>query len=124
MSFAPTLPIIVMESLPDLNARLVLKSVDPARNRFRLYQISIVSTVIKQPVYVVTLSWGRIGSKRQQKSYLCKSQTELDQVIKPVIRTRHRHRYQLALKTKDFPGYAVLEEFPYYREEAKQLRLF
>ncbi len=124
MTYSPTLPFLVMKSLPPLNAQLVLKSISPGENRFRIYQVAIISTVIKQPVYIVTLSWGRIGSKRQRKSYVCQNQKQLDTILKPTLRTRHHHKYQLAFLSPDFPDYEILNEFSSYKDHNRQLQLF
>ena len=121
--YSPTLSLSVKQEL-EVNAYLVLKSVDPQQNRFRVYTISIISSLMKEPVYIVTLSWGRIGSKRKKKGYVCSSQFEVETLLESVLQTRLKHGYKRGFVSSQFPQVPMLAEIPSLDFQQKQLLLF
>ena len=96
----------------EINAELILKSVDPAINRCRAYKISILTTVIQRPVYIVILAWGRIGHRMQKKTHLCENRQDLDDLLQTVLKLRRRHRYILVNRSSNFPTYGILQTTP------------
>lgn len=95
-----------------MNGYLLLRDIRPAQNRYRVYEIQMGSITIKEQTYFsVILAWGRVGHRKQRKIFLCSNREEVDKLLKPVLRTRYRHGYQLADKSRSFPPYTILKEF-------------
>ena len=109
-----------------MNAYLILRDIRPAQNRYRVYEIRIGSVRMQgQENYSVVLAWGRAGYQKRRQVFLLDSQEKVDRLLKPVLRTRYRHGYQLADKSRNFPHYPILEEFAAADSlPSKQLSLF
>ncbi len=109
-----------------MNAYLILRDIRPARNRYRAYEIRIGSVRMQeQEHYSVVLVWGRVGYQKRRHVFLLDSLEKVDKLLKPVLRTRYRHGYQLADRSRSFPRYPILEEFGEADPlPSKQLSLF
>ena len=95
-----------------MNAYLILRDIRPAHNRYRVYEIRIGSVRIQgQEHYSVVLAWGRVGYQKRRQVFLLDSLEKVDKLLKPVLRTRYRHGYQLAGRSIGFPRYPIVEEF-------------
>lgn len=65
-----------------------------------------------QEHYSVVLAWGRVGNQKRRQVFLLDSLEKVDnKLLKLVLRTRCRHAYQLADRSRSFPRYPILEEF-------------
>ncbi len=92
---------------------LILRDVRPAANRYRLYEIQIDHIELPNArQLVLTLTWSRIGQRRQSRRYPCPDETKLLRLLQRVLRTRYRHGYQLIERSNYFPALPVLELFP------------
>ncbi len=69
--------------------------VEPARNCYRFYAISLASDLFN--AYVVSCEWGRIGAKKcRRKVVVFNSLEEAMTQIKDEESLRVKHHYQLA----------------------------
>lgn len=96
----------------EVNSYLALQDVRQSENRYRSYLLRIKTIMINNDYhYSVILTWGRIGNKKRVLSYLCNNMPEVDRLLKPVLRTRLRHGYQIIDKGEHFPKYEILDRF-------------
>lgn len=108
----------------DHSAWLILKDIRPSQNRYRFYSILIEVAHLANPVFVVTMAWGRVDADKRKKTVVCSSNQELFKLLKSVLRTRYRHDYKLAEKSVHFPKMPILQSFPILVEDNLQLSLF
>lgn len=73
---------------------IILKSIDPARNRHRQYTIEIQPTLFGG--HAVKARWGRIGAQRgQSRTYPGLTLEEATQHALRLVKLRQRHGYQI-----------------------------
>lgn len=113
-----------MPYLRDIDAYLNLLSVEPKQNRYRFYRIRIRTVNILASFYLITFSWGRLHQSSKHKVVSCATETELNGVLKLVLKTRLRHHYQILECSPDFPVVAVMEKMGYSSLPNQQLTLF
>lgn len=104
-------------------AYLILQSIDPRTNRFRIYQILIIPIQTSQSIFVVKCAWGR-QKLSQFRQYTFESEKALHSFLKANLTTRKRHRYSIAGISHNFPTYAVLDNFSRMKLEPDQFSLF
>lgn len=94
------------------DSRLLLQDVRPERNRYRSYEIRVghVETG-RGHFYSLILSWGRVGRRKVSKAHLLQNEEELAKVLKPILRIRYRHGYQIISRSKGFPEFEILSDF-------------
>ena len=75
--------------------KLEWKSVDPEKNRFRFYTVSLSMDLWGETFLVQ--HWGRIGTKGQRK-FVWGTPEELDKYVQGLLRQRELHGYQLDVR--------------------------
>lgn len=69
--------------------------IDPARNCYRFYAVSLASDLFN--AYVVSCEWGRLGAKRyHRKVDVFHSLDDAMAQVKRIEAVRIKHRYQAA----------------------------
>ena len=68
-----------------------LTSIDPARNRFRYYEIHFEATLFGVEVTVV---WGRIRHTRRRRVLVFDHEEEAARVIQRLLKRRRYHGYR------------------------------
>jgi predicted DNA-binding WGR domain protein len=70
----------------------VLYHIDPARNRWRFYALSIEPNLYD--AWSLIRSWGRIGTQGQQRTSWHTTQEEAEQAMKRKLREKQRRGYR------------------------------
>lgn len=68
-----------------------LISIEPDKNRFRQYSVTVVKTLFG---YAVVREWGRIGQKPRAKEQHFSLLSQAETSAERIIRTRQRHGYK------------------------------
>jgi len=68
-------------------------SIDPKRNRFRYYRVSLTEDLWKNPCLVK--SWGRIGQAPRRRYYWPKADEDLAQLLRTTILRREKRGYRI-----------------------------
>ena len=70
----------------------IFRSVDQKENRFRFYSMHIEESLFGG--FVLTCTWGRIGTKGQTKIFLFDSREDCLNEMRQIAKTRKQHEYQ------------------------------
>ena len=71
---------------------MLLRSIDPAKNRFRDYVLDVQPGLFGD--WCVITRWGRIGSRGgQERCYWFATEEEARASVQRMLRRRHRHGY-------------------------------
>jgi len=68
-------------------------SIDPKRNRFRVYQLYLTEDLWGETCLVK--EWGRVGKRPRKKFYWPASDKELARLLQETILKRKKHSYRL-----------------------------
>ena len=102
---------------------LILQSVNPDANRYRVYRIIITFNEVKNE-YLVKCSWGRLGAIGTSKSYSVEDEKSLTRFVQSLLMKRKRHEYGILEKSENFPKCKAVEQLPFTTSIDKQLKLF
>lgn len=102
---------------------LILQSVNPDANRYRIYRIVITFNEVKNE-YLVKCSWGRLGGKGTSKSYWVENEKSLTRFVQSLLMKRKRHEYGILERSKNFPKCKAVEQLPLTTSFDVQLKLF
>ena len=72
---------------------LLLRSVDPTRQRYREYAVSIQPGLFGD--WCLVTRWGRIGTTGQQRRYWFETAEEAEAQQRRILKQRERHGYHL-----------------------------
>jgi predicted DNA-binding WGR domain protein len=100
---------------------LILKNVDPARNRWRVYRIALSPTPHEN---IITLSWGRMNHRLKSRTVTFTEETPMLRFLQASLRRRCRHQYRLVEKSEGFPAVKAIEDLSILTTEAGQMLLF
>ena len=70
----------------------IFKSIEPEENRFRFYSIHIEQSLFGG--FMLTCTWGRIGTKGQTRVIPFDTIEDCVQEFKQIAKTRKRHGYE------------------------------
>ena len=75
------------------------ESIEPTRNRFRFYRVTVDRDLF---AFTVTVTWGRLGSYSQRRILELSDPNEVLAYLKTIIKRRFNHRYNL-VETQENP---------------------
>ena len=67
------------------------KSIDPDRNRFRFFSMYIERSLFGE--FILSCTWGRIGTKGRTKPYYFDSEEECEKMLEKIVKVRIDHGY-------------------------------
>ena len=86
-----------------MHSEIYLNSIDPTRNRYRAYAVTIASAGSCENAYLVRQSWGRGDYFKNQKTTYFELLEEAHAYTLLLLRRRARHGYRVTLMSECFP---------------------
>jgi predicted DNA-binding WGR domain protein len=99
-----------------------LKSIDEARNRQRVYSLTIRASLQKGSPFSITKTWGRIGGAFQSKSQEFDDRDDALADVDKILSARCSHDYVISEISEGFPPVPSLGRLKNSNENEIQLR--
>lgn len=114
---------ILSDVKPNQPEFLILQSINPNANRYRIYRI-IIKFDDFQNQYLVQCSWGRLGGRGQSQKKWIENEKSLSRFVQSLLMKRKRNNYGILEKSLNFPPCRALDSLPKTVSVDRQLTLF
>ncbi|MBK8506134.1 MAG: WGR domain-containing protein [Saprospiraceae bacterium] len=102
---------------------IILKSIDPSRNRNRAYAITITCSANNENIYILRQSWGRGDHHKNEKVTYFQEMDEVLAYAATLLLRRKQHGYQVVSLSEKFPERCIPRDIKYGRYSL-QLSIF